>query len=97
MSYAQSSDQSTMVQETQEAKPTVSNVPDLVKIGQIPTNTAIDIETDILDPVIQTDNATGNGFVRFQLQNKGILHSHSKIIFRYNPTGGDTAFAPLNE
>ena len=96
MSYSQSADQSTMIQESQEAKPTVSNVPDLVKIGQIPTNTAIDIETDILDPVIQTDNATGTGFVRFQLQNKGILHSHSKIIFRYNPTGGDTAFAPLN-
>ena len=67
MSYAQSADQSTMVQESQERKPTVSNIPDLVKIGQIPSNTAIDIETDILDPVVQTEgSANATGFVRFK-------------------------------
>lgn len=98
MSYAQSADQSTMVQESQERKPTASNIPDLVKIGQIPSNTAIDIETDILDPVVQTEgSANATGFVRFQFQNKGILHSHSKIIFRYNESGGaGTGFCPLN-
>ena len=78
MSYATSSDQSQMMSQTPPDPPKdVSTVPDLVKIGQIPTNTAIDIETDVLDPVVHTDS-----FCRFQLQNKGILHSNSKIILR---------------
>jgi len=85
MSYSTSPDQLAVSQETGEQKPTASSVPDLVKIGQIPTNSAIDIETDILDPVISNDGSANTaGFVRFQFQNKGILHSHSKIIFRYN-------------
>ena len=81
MSYATSSDQSTMMSQS----PSPANagaIPDLVKIGQIPTNTAIDIETDILDPVVHSDT-----FCRFQLQNKGILHSNSKIILRLAPNG----------
>ena len=88
-SYNQSADQSTMIQESEATKPTASAVPDLAKIGQIPTNTAIDIETDILDPVVQNQN-----FCRFQLQNKGILHSHSKIILRLDPNS-QRAFYPL--
>jgi hypothetical protein len=74
---------------TQESTPTSSNIPDLIKIGQIPTNTAIDIETDILDPVIANET-----FIRFQFQNKGILHSHSKIIFRYQ-ADASLNFCPL--
>ena len=70
-SYSESAEQSTMTQESQETKPTASSVPDLVRIGQIPTNTAIDIETDILAPVVHIDT-----FCRFELQIKGILHSH---------------------
>jgi hypothetical protein len=77
MSYATSSDQSQMMAQS-PSPANVGAVPDLVKIGQIPTNTAIDIETDILDPVVHTDT-----FCRFQLQNKGILHSNSKIIADY--------------
>ena len=88
-SYNQSADQSTMIQESQETKPTASAVPDLVKIGQIPTNTAIDIETDILDPVVQNQT-----FCRFQLQNKGILHSHSKIILRLQ-ANAERSFFPI--
>jgi len=67
-----------------------TQIPDLVRIGTIPSNTAIDIETDILDPVINTDT-----FCRFQFQNKGILHSHSKITLRFAPTA-KRAFAPAN-
>ena len=78
MSYSTSSDQSAMMTQTPSSA-NVSAVPDLVKIGQIPTNTAIDIETDILDPVVHSDR-----FCRFQFQNKGILHSNSKIILRLN-------------
>ena len=63
--------------EMSQAPAPSTNVPDLVRIGMIPTNTAINIETDVLDPVVHSDT-----FCRFQLQNKGILHSHSKIILR---------------
>jgi len=75
---------------SQPSGPAPSNVPDLVRIGQIPTNTAINIETDVLDPVVKSDT-----FCRFQLQNKGILHSHSKIVLRLN-TSTDSGSYPLN-
>jgi hypothetical protein len=78
MSYATSSDQSSvMTSASASAQSPNAAVPDLVKIGQIPVNTAIDIETDILDPVVHSDT-----FCRFQFQNKGILHSNSKIVLR---------------
>lgn len=56
--------------------PSAGQIPDLLKIGAVPVNTAMDVETSVLDPVIQNDR-----FIRFTLQNKGILHSHSKIQF----------------
>ena len=88
MSYATSSDQSQMM--TQQPSPAnMGAVPDLVKIGQIPTNTAIDIETDILDPVVHTDK-----FCRFQFQNKGILHSNSKIVLRLDESA-TVGFLPV--
>ena len=51
-----------------------SGIPDLMKIGTIPINTVQEVETSILEPVVKTDN-----FVRFVFQNKGLLHSHSKV------------------
>ena len=74
-----------------------SNVPDLMKIGAVPSNTLMDVETDILEPVVQSES-----FCRFRLQNKGILHSNSKLTFAIN--GGlvagappdDNAFFPIN-
>ena len=77
MSYSTSSDQSQMMANDSQSSVSTGAVPDLVRIGQIPVNTAIDIETDILDPVVHSDT-----FCRFQFQNKGILHSNSKIILR---------------
>jgi len=88
MSYATSSDQSQMMsQQPNQADP--SAIPDLVRIGQIPTNTAIDIETDVLDPVVHSDT-----FCRFQFQNKGILHSNSKIVLRVKANASE-GFLPV--
>ena len=36
--------------------PTSGNVPDLMKIGAIPINTAQEVETKILEPVVRTDS-----------------------------------------
>jgi hypothetical protein len=69
--------------------PTQSQIPDLMKIGAIPINVNQDVETDILDPVVQNEK-----FIRFQLQNKGILHSHSKIQFSLECA--NQAYLPLN-
>ena len=73
----------------EDPMPTATAIPDLVKIGTIPTNTAISIDTDILDPVVNTDS-----FCRFQFQNKGILHSHSKITLRF-AADATRAFSPI--
>lgn len=51
-------------------------IPDLVKIGTIPTDTAIDVATEILEPVSFSQSEC-----RFVLTNKGILHSNSRITF----------------
>lgn len=96
MSYSTSQDQNTMSDELSSNTPAMMNqassVPDLVKIGAIPTNTAIEVDSDILDPVVRSDT-----FCRFQLQNKGILHSHSKISVRLANSAADgDAFFPLN-
>jgi hypothetical protein len=56
--------------------PTASQIPDLLKIGAIPSNVVMDVETDVLEPVVQSET-----FCRFTLENKGILHSHSKVQF----------------
>lgn len=55
---------------------TSTTIPDLVKIGTIPTNTAIDVETSILEPVSFSQSQC-----HFVLANKGILHSNSRITF----------------
>ena len=57
------------------------SIPNLITLSQIPSNMMQKIETDLLDPVVfNQGSATTDGFCRFQLQNKGILHSHSKIF-----------------
>tara|TARA_R110002096_G_scaffold5834_1_gene26924 strand:- start:4360 stop:5868 length:1509 start_codon:yes stop_codon:yes gene_type:complete len=52
----------------------MSAIPDLLKIGAIPGNLAMSVETGILDPVVQNDS-----FVRFNMKRAGFLHSNSKI------------------
>ena len=60
------------------------SVPDLVKIGSINTEESMNVETAILEPVINTPNMT-----RFVLERKGILHSYSKITVGINGIGID--------
>jgi hypothetical protein len=70
----------------------MSNIPDLLRVGTIPDNTAIDVETDILDSVVFNQS-----FCRFQLQNKGILHSNSKITLSASQSSasGVRSFFPV--
>jgi hypothetical protein len=73
--------------------PSQGMVPDLMKIGPAQVNTQMDVETDILEPVVFNQK-----FTRFRLQNKGILHSNSKLTFAVdvkNHAAGKCAF-PLN-
>jgi hypothetical protein len=60
-------------------------IPDLLRIGSIPSNTQIEVETAILEPVTQSQT-----HCKFVLQNKGLLHSHSKLEFEFeSPSDGD--------
>ena len=49
-----------------------SQVPELMKLGQIPTDLEMSVDTDVLEPVVFSQS-----FCRFQLQNKGFLHFFS--------------------
>ena len=71
---------------------TGGNVPDLLRVGTIPDNTEIEVETDILDSVVFNQT-----FCRFQLQNKGILHSNSKISISASITSASStrSFFPV--
>ena len=80
--------------ETQQG-PQSSQIPDLVRIGSVATDTAINVTTDVLNPVIFSEREA-----RFVLDNKGILHSNSRITLSTDGTafGGSTgrAFFPAN-
>jgi hypothetical protein len=60
----------------------MSNIPDLIKIGSIPSNTAIRIETDILDVTNFSQNNA-----RFVFDSKGFLHPNSKLTLSVDTTG----------
>jgi len=62
-------------------------IPDLVKIGAIQSDMNMEIDTDVLDPVV-----IGNNFCRFVLNNKGFLHSFSKIVLGVNASGSNQTF-----
>jgi len=63
-----------------------TSIPNFLMLDQIPANYQQQLETDILEPVVfQNGGATTDGFVRFTLQNKGFLHSHSKIFVTLEP------------
>ncbi len=78
--------------ESSSAPQQTTNVPDLLRVGTIPDNTASDVETDILDSVVFNQS-----FCRFQLQNKGILHSTSKITLSASQSSasGVRSFFPV--
>jgi hypothetical protein len=65
-------------------------IPDLLKIGAIPSNTQIEVESAVLEPVTHSDT-----HCKFVLQNKGLLHSHSKIEFEFT-TSATSASAGMS-
>ncbi len=69
------------------------DVPDFLMLDQIPVNYVQQIETDLLEPVVfNQGSATTDGFCRFTLQNKGFLHSHSKLFVSLKATTNDDNF-----
>jgi hypothetical protein len=77
---------------TSPQQPMQTQIPDLVKIGSIPSSTQMDIETSILEPVQHSQSTC-----RFVLENKGLLHSNSKLVFSVtDPAGTNNAYFPIN-
>jgi hypothetical protein len=67
-------------------------IPDLIKIGAIPSEYGQMLHTDVIDPVTFSQNR-----VRFTLQRvAGFLHSNSKITLAVTPLTTTGAFYPLN-
>ena len=62
------------------------DVPDLLNVGAIPSNQSAMIDTDILEPVIFSQD-----FIRFQLVNKGFLNPYSRITFQIENIGANSA------
>ena len=73
--------------------PSTSQIPNLIKIGSIATDTAINVQTDVLDAVIFSEREA-----RFVLENKGILHSNSRITLSTDGDSGPEgrSFFPAN-
>ena len=67
------------------------DIPNFLMLDQIPVNYTQQLETDLLEPVVFSQGAaTTDGFARFTLQNKGFLHSHSKLFVALKPGAGQT-------
>tara|TARA_R110002020_G_scaffold35921_2_gene108162 strand:- start:5752 stop:7203 length:1452 start_codon:yes stop_codon:yes gene_type:complete len=76
----------------------MSAIPNLLKVGEIPSNLNMFVETSILDPVVQSDT-----FVRFNMKRAGFLHSNSKLALSLNKRtvanfgrDGDHTFLPVS-
>jgi hypothetical protein len=77
----------------------MSQVPDLLRLSKVPSNLAQNVETDLLETsTFQEATSTGTGFARFDLQQKGFLHSHSKLFVSLVPMAGQAGIAsvPVN-
>ena len=70
----------------------MSGIPDLMKIGSIPSNLNMSVETGILDPVVQSNN-----FIRFNMKRAGFLHSNSKLVLSLKKTDVDAGWDNKNE
>ena len=66
-----------------------NEMPDLMNLQNMPTNTIQRIDTDVLDPVVISDT-----FCRFTLINKGFLNHASRVTLALKT--GTAAFYPLN-
>ena len=75
------------------------DVPNFMRLGSVPASYLQEMETDLLEPVVFSDGSGSSvdGFVRFQLQQKGFLHSHSKLFVSLTPPAALTrAVLPPN-
>lgn len=80
-----------------QPSPAETTIPDFIKLQQVPVNYIQQVETDLLESVVfNQGSATQDGFARFTLQNKGFLHSHSKLFLSVEPadTNQDAYFSP---
>jgi hypothetical protein len=81
-----------MTDSMEKADVSADRIPDLIKVGAIPTSYGQMLSTDVIDPVTFSQNR-----VRFTLQRvAGFLHSNSKITLAITPLTTTTAFYPLN-
>ena len=75
----------------------MSIVPDLVKLSSVPVNYEQNVETDLIETsTFQEATATNTGFARFDLQQKGFLHSMSKLFIGLVPVTNARGYLPLN-
>jgi len=61
----------------------MSAIPDLIKIGAVPTDMEVSVDSDILEPVVKS-----NSFCRFVLMKKGFMNSFSKIAIGCSALSG---------
>jgi len=71
-------------------------IPDLLRVGSIPSNTEANVDTDILEPVIFSES-----FIRYQLVNKGFLNPYSRLTFQLENVSSQSgsnvrSFLPIN-
>jgi len=67
-------------------------IPDLIKVGAIPSSYGQSLHTDVIDATTFSQSR-----VRFTLQRvAGFLHSNSKVTLAVTPNTTTTAFYPLN-
>lgn len=67
-------------------------IPDLIKVGAIPSSYGQSLHTDVIDATTFSQSR-----VRFTLQRvAGFLHSNSKVTLAVTPNTTSTAFYPLN-
>ena len=75
------------------------NRPALLNIRSMPTSTALQFTTDVLDAVVNVDTA-GNSFTRFELQPKGFLHPNTQLVVELEASSdadiGKAAFPFVN-
>jgi hypothetical protein len=77
-------------------EPQLNSIPNFIRLEQIPVNYIQKVESDLLEPVVFNQGTdTTDGFTRFTLQNKGFLHSNSKIFLSLQPDDTNTnSFLP---
>ena len=61
----------------------MSQIPDLIRIGSVPSDMEVSVDSDILEPVVSS-----NTFCRFTLLKKGFMNSFSKIAIGCNAVAG---------